>query len=134
MTPLTDVEGIGEAFAGSLERAGVKNLEALLAQGATPTGRQDLAQRTGISAKLLLQWVNHADLYRIKGIGSEYADLLEACGVDTVPELAQRVPANLCSALAATNETKKLVRRLPVLSQVEDWVAQAKQLPRIISY
>ncbi|MHB1295490.1 MAG: DUF4332 domain-containing protein [Anaerolineae bacterium] len=134
MTSLIDVEGIGEAYAGTLKQAGVATLEGLLAQGASPAGRADLAERTGISGKLLLQWVNHADMYRIKGIGSEYADLLEACGVDTVPELAQRVPANLCSALAATNESKKLVRRVPVLSQVEDWVAQAKQLPRIITY
>jgi predicted flap endonuclease-1-like 5' DNA nuclease len=83
---------------------------------------------------LVLEWVNHVDLFRIKGVGSEYADLLEAAGVDTVPELAQRNAANLQQKMAEVNATKKLVRRLPVLSQVEDWIKQAKTLPRVIKY
>jgi predicted flap endonuclease-1-like 5' DNA nuclease len=87
-----------------------------------------------ISDKLILEWVNLADLFRIKGIGEEYSDLLEEAGVDTVPELAQRNPANLLQKLVEVNEEKKLVRRLPVLSQVEDWVKQAKDLPRIVEY
>ena len=97
-------------------------------------GRKEIVKATGISEKLLLRWVNMADLYRIKGIGQEYAELLEAAGVDTVPELAQRVPANLLEKMAAANAQKKMVRRLPDLSQVESWVAQAKSLPRVITY
>ncbi|MHB0858731.1 MAG: DUF4332 domain-containing protein [Anaerolineae bacterium] len=134
MTMLIDVEGIGEVYAGKLKEAGVASLEALLTQGASPSGRKDLAELTGISPSLLLEWVNHADLFRIKGIASEYSDLLEACGVDTIPELAQRNPENLCASLAEINAQKKLVRKVPALSQVQDWVAQAKQLPRIITY
>jgi predicted flap endonuclease-1-like 5' DNA nuclease len=83
---------------------------------------------------LILKWVNHIDLYRVKGIGSEYAELLEQSGVDTVVELATRNPANLYQTLVSVNEAKKLVRKLPVLSQVEDWVNQAKNLPRVVSY
>jgi predicted flap endonuclease-1-like 5' DNA nuclease len=93
-----------------------------------------MAEATGISDKLILEWTNLADLFRIKGVGEEYADLLEEAGVDTVVELATRKPENLVAKMAEVNESKKLVRRLPVLSQVEDWVAQAKQLPRVIEY
>ena len=94
----------------------------------------DLVEATGISGKLILKWVNHADLYRIKGVGSEYADLLEAAGVDTVMELAQRNPANLLPRMLEVNEEKKLVRRTPVQSQVDDWVGQAKTMQRVIQY
>jgi predicted flap endonuclease-1-like 5' DNA nuclease len=83
---------------------------------------------------LILEWVNHADLFRIKGVGEEYADLLEEAGVDTVPELAQRNPANLHAKLGEVNAAKKLVRRLPTAAQVTDWVDQAKALPRVITY
>jgi predicted flap endonuclease-1-like 5' DNA nuclease len=106
----------------------------LLEKGATPASRQDIAAKTGISEKLILEWANHADLFRIKGIGEEYADLLEAGGVDTVPELAQRNPENLYEKLVAVNLAKGLVRRLPPLSAVKDWVEQAKTLPRAIQY
>jgi predicted flap endonuclease-1-like 5' DNA nuclease len=105
-----------------------------LKHGAFPKGRVEIAERSGISSKLILEWVNHIDLYRVKGVGSEYADLLEAAGVDTVVELATRNPANLFEKLSAVNEEKKLVRRLPVATQVEEWVEQAKQLPRVINY
>jgi predicted flap endonuclease-1-like 5' DNA nuclease len=134
MTKLIEVEGIGEAYATKLEAAGVSSLEALLKEGSTPRGRQALSEQSGISGKQLLEWINHADLFRIKGIASEYSDLLEEAGVDTVPELAQRKAENLYKALAEINQQKKLVRRLPSLVQVSDWVEQAKQLPRIISY
>lgn len=134
MTKLIEVEGVGEAYAAKLEAAGIPSLEALLKEGSTPRGRQALSEKTGISGKLILEWVNHADLFRVKGIGSEYSDLLEEVGVDTVPELAQRKPENLYKALAEINQQKKLVRRLPSLDQVSDWVEQAKKLPRIISY
>jgi predicted flap endonuclease-1-like 5' DNA nuclease len=134
MANIVDVEGIGPAYAKKLEAAGVKTTDALLEKGATPKGRQALAEKAGISDKLILEWVNHVDLYRIKGIGSEYADLLEEAGVDTVPELAQRKAENLLQKMEAANAAKKLVRKMPVLSQVQDWVDQAKKLPRVVTY
>ncbi|HUW13257.1 MAG TPA: DUF4332 domain-containing protein [Anaerolineae bacterium] len=134
MTKLAYVEGIGEVYAGKLVAAGVPTAEALLEQGTTPKGREAIAEKSGISGKLILEWVNHVDLYRIKGVGEEYADLLEAAGVDTVPELAQRNPQNLYEKLVETNWQKELVRRLPTAGQVADWVGQAKLLPRKITY
>jgi len=128
------VEGIGPVYAEKLRGAGVETVLDLLRQGATRKGRLELVETSGITGKLILEWVNHADLYRIKGVGSEYADLLEAAGVDTVVELAQRNPAKLLNAVVETNRAKQLVRREPVASQVEDWVAQAKTLPRVVQY
>ena len=115
MAKIIDVEGIGPVYAQKLKAAGVATTDALLKKGASPKGRKDLAGKTGISEDLLLEWVNHVDLYRIKGVGSEYSDLLEAAGVDTIPELAQRNPQNLYQTLVQTNQAKKLVRKLPVL-------------------
>ncbi len=117
-----------------MKEAGITNVEELLEKGATPRGRNEIAKATGISEKLIQRWVNMADLYRVKGIGQEYAELLEAAGVDTVPELAQRYPAKLLEKMAVANEQKKMVRRLPDLSQVESWVEQAKSLPRVVTY
>ncbi len=134
MTKLVEVEGIGPKYAEALTGAGVDNIEELLKLGSTPSGRDDIAEKSGVSGKLILEWVNHADLMRIKGVGSEYADLLEEAGVDTVPELAQRNPANLTVKLESINETQKLVRRVPAESQVADWVTEAKSLPRAVQY
>jgi len=134
MANLVEVEGIGEAYAKKLAAAGIKTTDALLAKGATPEGRKEVAAKSGISAKMILEWVNHVDLFRIKGVGQEYADLLEAAGVDTVPELAQRKPGNLVEKMAEVNKKKKLVRQLPVETQVARWIAQAKELPRKIKY
>jgi len=134
MANLLEIEGIGEVYARKLKAAGVGSTDALLKAGATPKGRKELAEASGIGDALILEWVNHVDLFRIKGVAEEYADLLEEAGVDTVPELAQRKPDNLLEKMTAVNKTKKLVRRLPVLKQVTDWVAQAKKLPRVISY
>ena len=134
MAKLTYVEGIGEVYAGKLRQAGVKSTGALLDMGSTPKGRQEIAENAGISETKVLEWVNHVDLFRIKGVGSEYADLLEVAGVDTVVELAKRNPDNLFAKLASVNEEKKLVRRLPVLNQVHEWIEQAKGLPRKINY
>ena len=131
---LSYVEGIGEVYSGKLKEAGVDTPQALLERGATPQGRKELAEATGITGTLILEWVNHVDLYRIKGVGSEYADLLEAAGVDTVVELAQRNPANLFEKLTEVNAEKQLVRKMPTNSEVEDWVTQAKDLPRVITY
>ena len=129
-----DVEGIGPVYAEKLVAAGVRTVEELLSHGSTPKGREALEASTGIAHALILKWVNRADLYRINGIGSEYSDLLEVAGVDTVKELAQRNPENLLAAVAATNAEKKLVRRLPTLEEVADWVDQAKKLPRVVEY
>lgn len=134
MAPITKIEGIGPEYALRLKELGITTVEALLERGATPQGRADIADKTGISPKLILEWVNHADLFRIKGIGEEYADLLEEAGVDTVPELAQRNPDHLYEQLVAINKEKKLVRRLPAVTQVHSWVEQAKQLPRVVQY
>jgi predicted flap endonuclease-1-like 5' DNA nuclease len=131
---LLDIEGIGPAYAATLEKEGITTTEDLLKIGATPTGRHKLAESSGLSDKLVLEWVNHADLCRIHGVGSEYADLLEAAGVDTVPELAQRNAENLAAKMTGLNETKKLVRRLPTQREVSDWITEAKTLPRVISF
>ena len=134
MATLESIEGIGATYAQKLRAVGVTTVADLLKKGATPKGRQEIAENSGISDKLVLEWVNHADLFRIKGVGEEYSDLLEEAGVDTVPELAQRNPANLLEALEKANEAKKLVRQLPTRAQVESWVEQAKALPRVVTY
>lgn len=134
MANLLKIEGVGEVYAQKLKDAGVANTDDLLAQGATPKGRKDLADKTGISHTLILEWVNHVDLFRVKGVGEEYADLLEAAGVDTVPELAQRKAENLYQKLVEVNEAKKLVRQLPTQAAVAGWIDQAKQMPRVVIY
>jgi predicted flap endonuclease-1-like 5' DNA nuclease len=134
MPNVVDVEGIGPKYAEMLKKAGVTTTDALLTNGATPAGRQALVKASGISSELILKWVNFCDLYRIKGVGSEYSELLEKAGVDTVVELAKRVPEHLVEKMTEVNEAKKLVRRLPVLKEVKDWVEQAKKLPRVITY
>ena len=128
------IEGIGDTYREKLRQAGIRNVDDLLDKGCTPQGRQEIAEITGISEKLVLRWVNEADLYRIRGIGKEYAELLEAAGVDTVPELAQRVPSHLLEKMEAANAQKHLVRHLPALAHVESWVTQAKNLPRKLTY
>lgn len=134
MPRIIDVEGIGEAYAPRLVVINIRTTGALLEAGKTPLGRRQIEEKTGIDHDLILEWVNHADLYRIKGIGSEYSDLLEEAGVDTVPELARRHAENLHSRLTEINEDKRCVRRLPTLKQVQSWIQQAKDLPRIIVY
>ena len=128
---IADVEGIGPAFAAKLEKAGVKTTDDLLEKGAKPKGRDELEKATGISHGKILEWVNHVDLYRLDGVGSEYSDLLEAAGVDSPVELAHRVPANLAAKLAEVNEAKKLVRRVPTEAVVAGWIAQAKSMPKV---
>ena len=134
MAKIMDVEGIGPTYAAKLVAAGITKTEILLEKGATPQGRKALEEQTGISHGLILEWVNHVDLYRIKGVASEYSDLLEEAGVDTVVELARRAAANLYQKMVAVNAEKKLVRRLPTEKQVADWIEQAKKLPRAVSY
>jgi len=134
MIKIDEIEGIGKKYATKLVKSGIKTVEDLLEKGATKKGRSELAKLTGLSEKLILTWVNHADLFRIKGIGKQYAELLEAAGVDTVVELSKRNPENLLNAMVKTNEKKHLVRALPYLKQVKKWVEQAKKLPRKVSY
>jgi predicted flap endonuclease-1-like 5' DNA nuclease len=134
MTKLIDIEGIGPKYADKLKAGGVTSAEDLLKKGATPKGREAMAAKAGVSHNLILEWINHVDLFRIKGVGSEYADLLEETGVDTVPELAQRKGEHLFQKMMAVNVAKKLVRKMPTQKQVENWIAQAKKLPRTINY
>ena len=134
MAKITDIEGIGSKYAELLAKEGIKTVEGLLKAGSKSKDRKKISEALQIPDKLILEWVNHADLFRIKGIGEEYSDLLEEAGVDTVPELAQRNPANLLEKMQEINGQKKLVRRLPVLSQIDSWVKHAKYLPRIIEY
>jgi predicted flap endonuclease-1-like 5' DNA nuclease len=131
---VSDVEGIGPAYAAKLQKAGVKTTDDLLARGAKPKGRDELEKATGISAGKILEWANHVDLYRINGVGSEYSDLLEAAGVDSPAELAHRVPANLAAKMEEVNKAKKLVRRVPTETMVAGWVAQAKKMPKIVEH
>ena len=134
MAKVKEIEGIGPAYAEKLSAAGLTTTEALLEAGATPKGRADLAAKTGISDKLILRWVNMADLFRIKGVAEQYSDLLEAAGVDTVVELAQRKAENLQAKMVEVNTEKNLVRRVPTLAEVTSWVDQAKGLPRMVNY
>ena len=134
MGNVIDVEGIGKVHAGKLIAVGVATTAALLKQGASRDGRKKLAASSDISDTLILKWVNHVDLFRIKGVATQYAELLEAAGVDSVPELAQRDPKNLYSKLGEVNAVKKLVRKLPTATLVADWVSQAKSLPRVVTH
>lgn len=134
MVAILKIEGIGPAYAEKLKKIGIVTIETLLKEGASPAGRKSIEEKTGITHKLILEWVNLADLFRINGIGEEYSDLLEEAGVDTVVELSQRKAENLLEKMTEINQSKKLVRRLPVLDQVKDWIEQAKKLDRVVTY
>ena len=134
MATITDIQGVGAAFATKLRKAGIRTTEALLAAGATKKGRQELAKATGLSPKLILEWVNHADLFRVKGIAGQYSDLLEEAGVDTVVELATRNPEALLAAMTKANDKKNLVNQMPGLSNVKAWIKGAKSLKRVVQY
>lgn len=131
---IIDIEGVGEVYAEKLIAAGIEKVEQLLDRCATPKGRKELAKATDIAEKLILRWTNHADLFRIKGVGPQFSELLEAAGVDTVKELRNRVPANLQAKLEEVNAEKKLVRRVPALKEVEKMVEQAKELDPRMTY
>ena len=134
MAKVSQIEGIGKKYATKLEKAGIASLETLLKKGCKKKDRKSLAKATGVSEKLILKWVNRADLSRIQGIGTQYADLLEASGVDTVPELAKRKPENLAQKMVEVNQKKKLVQRPPGLTRIKNWTAQAKKLPKVITH
>ena len=134
MSRIVEVEGIGKVYAEKLTGIGIKTTTDLLEHCGTAKGREEMAEKTGISEKLLLEWVNLADLFRIKGVGEQFSDLLEESGVDTVVELAQRNPENLYNKMLQVNEEKNLVNRAPHLSEVKSWVEQAKSLPRKVEH
>jgi len=134
MASIDTIEGIGHRQATKLRKARIRTTEALLKTGGTRKGRKAIADTTDISEKLILEWVNRADLMRIKGVGEEYSDLLEAAGVDTVKELRRRNSANLLSAMVEVNDKKKLVRRLPTESMVDRWVSNARELDPLVTY
>lgn len=131
---IEEIEGIGQAYADKLRAAGITTTEQLLEAGATRSGREKIAQETEISPKLILKWVNHADLFRIKGVAGQFAELLEASGVDTVKEFAHRVPANLQPKLVEVNDARNLCNRVPSVTEVEKMVAQAKELDPKVTY
>lgn len=134
MASIDAIEGIVHKHATSLRKARIRTVEALLKNGATRKGRRDIAAATNISEKLILEWVNRADLMRVRGVGEEYSDLLEAAGVDTVRELRRRNPANLLASMVEVNSKQRLVRRLPTEAMVERWVEHARELDPIVTY
>ena len=131
---IEDVEGIGETLGKKLRDVGMKDTDSLLEACKTPADRKRLAEKAKISPKRILSFANMVDLYRVSGVGSEFAELLEAAGVDTVPALARRNPANLTKAMLEINEKKKLTRRAPTEKEVTKWVEEAKTLPRMLTY
>lgn len=131
---IEDIEGVGEVYGAKLTAAGVKDTEALLEKAASRKGREDLEEATGISGKLILKWVNHADLMRIHGVAGQYAELLEEAGVDTVKELRNRNAANLAVKLAEANERRKLTGNVPSESMVARWIEQAKEIEPKVTY
>ena len=132
---LSDIEGIGTVYAEKLKKLGVRSVDSLLKSGATRQGRKEISKNSGVDESLILKWVNMADLYRVRGIGSEYSELLEKAGVDTVKELATRVPENLHKKMVEVNSSgRPLVRQLPGLKSVKTWVTSAKKLEPKVKY
>lgn len=132
---IEDVEGIGPVNAGKLAKAGVTTTDGLLEQGAKPGGRAALQASTGVSGKQLLDWVNHVDLMRVNGVGSEYSDLLEAAGVDSPAELGNRNAANLATTLQEVVAARPgVVRRIPGEAVIQGWIDQAKRLPKVVEH
>lgn len=131
---IIDIQGVGPAYAEKLTAAGVETVEQLLEAGKSAAGRKELEEKTGIPGKSILTWVNHADLFRIKGVGPQFAELLEAAGVDTVKEFGYRVAANLVAKMQEVNEQKHLTKVVPTVAQVQAMIDQAKELPGVVTY
>ena len=134
MAAVSEIKGVSEALAAKLAGLGIKNSDQLLEKANSPQERRDLAAKLGIDAKQVLEMANRADLIRIKGVAGAFSDMLENAGVDTVKELASRVPGNLQPKLVEINEKMKLSQRTPTVDMVADWVNQAKALPKILEY
>ena len=131
---IEDIEGVGPSYGAKLRTAGCRNVEQLLEMGCTKKGREHIAAKTGLSESNILKWVNHADLFRVKGIASQYAELLECAGVDTVKELRNRNADNLAEKMVEINKAKRLVRNVPSAKVVTGWVAQAKVLQPMVKH
>lgn len=131
---IIDIEGVGDAYAEKLKAAGIKTVDDLLDTGGTAKGRKNLAETTGISEKLILRWVNHADLFRINGVGPQFAELLEAAGVDTVKEMRHRNAENLAAKMAEVNEAKHLTRRSPSAAELQKMIDEAGTLEPRVTY
>jgi predicted flap endonuclease-1-like 5' DNA nuclease len=131
---IIDIEGVGDVYAEKLIAAGINKVSELLEKCAAPKGRKALAEATGISEKLILKWTNHADLFRINGVGPQFAELLEAAGVDTVKEFRHRVAANLQPKLEETNAAKNICNRVPAVSEIQKMIDQAKELEPKVTY
>ncbi len=131
---IIDLQGIGPAYAKKLISAGIRTAETLLKKGGSAKGRKEIAAATGISDDLILRWVNHADLCRVKGIGPQFAELLEKAGVDSVAELSKRLGGNLYKKLVDANRAHKVAGVVPSAKQVEGWIAAAKNLPKAVSH
>lgn len=134
MAKISEIEGIGPAYAEKLANAGIKTVNGLLKAGATKKGRKALAESTGFNETTILEWTNMADLFRVRGVSSQYAELLKAAGVDTVKELRTRNAANLHAKMKEVNGEKKLVRQVASLTQVERFIQHAKGLEAIMTY
>ncbi len=134
MAKIVEIEGIGPVYAEKLTKIGVVTVENLLEKGASKSGRKEMAADSGIDEGKILDWVNMADLFRVKGIGPQFAELLEAAGVDTVKELRNRNAENLHAKLTEIQEAKKLTKVVPALSRIEDFIEQAKNLPPVVTY
>lgn len=131
---IEDVEGIGPTIGGKLRASGIKDTDSFLTGAKTPKQRKALAEKSGLTEKQVLKFANMVDLYRVNGVGSEFAELLEASGVDTVPELARRNAGELAKKMADVGKAKKMTRRVPSEADVSKWIAQAKALPRALEY
>lgn len=133
-TPMAQMRGITVDISAKLKEKGLKDIDLYLEAVKTPKQRKELAKELGIDEKAVLELANRADLARVKGIGEVFADLLENAGIDTIKELSKRVPENLHAKLLEINADKKLSGRQPTLDMVKDWVAQAKDLPKLLEY
>lgn len=131
---IIDIEGVGDSYAEKLKAAGITTVDGLLEAGATAKRRQSIAETTGISEKLILRWVNHADLFRINGVGPQFAELLEASGVDTVKEMRHRNAENLAAKMAEVNEQKHLTRRTPSATELQKMIDEAAALEPKVTY
>lgn len=131
---IEEIEGIGPTYGEKLRQAGIPDTDTLLEHGATRKGRQTVAEHSGLSEHQVLKFVNMADLFRINGVGQEYADLLERSGVESVLELGQRVPEHLVEKMTEVNESKNLTRKMPTVENVKQWIQEAKSLPRMVEH
>lgn len=134
MSRLNVIEGIGPAYEKKLKESGIRSVSALLLACATRKSRAELSYKSDVSEKLLLKWANFADLMRVRGVGTDYAEILEYCGVETINDLTSAKSDILCDKIRQANSTKSFVRKLPTQTQLENWIRQAKNLPRIINY